>query len=175
MKAEELSRKYATAIFDQALEKWLVTLSVVQNALTNEPDTLAKLADTSRAFAQRQKELDRLIPEGTEQPIRNFLYTMLQSDDVGLLKEVTAELERMSRGGPQVQVARVTTAIEMGEEDREQFRQKLRAKYGQDLEFVFNVDPDIIGGAIVRIGDRVIDGSVAARLEAMGNALGVKR
>ena len=81
----------------------------------------------------------------------------------------------MSRGGPLVQVARVTTAIALSEDEMDQFRQKLRAKYGQNVELDFNVDPAIVGGAIVQLGDRVIDGSVASRLEAMSNALGVKR
>lgn len=80
----------------------------------------------------------------------------------------------MMRGGPQVQVARVITAVALNEDEIEQFRQKLRAKYGENLEFDFTVDPAIIGGAIVQVGDKVIDGSVASRLTAMSNVLGVK-
>ena len=80
----------------------------------------------------------------------------------------------MSRGGPLVQVARVTTAFSLSDDDKEQFRQKLRDKYGENLEFVFNVDSALIGGAIVQVGDKVIDGSVSTRIEAMSNRLGVK-
>jgi F-type H+-transporting ATPase subunit delta len=64
--------------------------------------------------------------------------------------------------------------MELSEADKEQFRQKLRDKYGENLEFVFNVNPDILGGAVVQIGDKVIDGSVAARLQALSNTLGVR-
>jgi F-type H+-transporting ATPase subunit delta len=80
----------------------------------------------------------------------------------------------MMAGGPLVQVARVTTALELPDSDKEQFRQELRQKYGEELEFAFYTDPTIIGGAIVQIGDKVIDGSVATRLKSMGNLLGVK-
>lgn len=174
MKAPELSRKYALAIFSQALETWLGSLNAVQSELAGNADLLASLEDSSRSFSQKQADLDKLIPTSTGQPVRNFLYTLLQEDDMALLPEVIAELERMTRGGPQVQVARVTTAVDLSDEEKDRFRQKLRAKYGQNLDFVFNVDPGIYGGVIVQIGDKVIDGSIAARLEALSQALGVR-
>lgn len=174
MKAQELSRRYALAIFSQALERWLSTLNAVQNEIVGNAALLASLEDSSRPFSQKQADLDNLIPAGTDQPVRNFLYTLLREGDLALLPDVIGELERMSRGGPQVQVARVTTAIELSDEEKDQFRQKLRAKYGQNLDFVFHVDPGIYGGVIVQIGDKVIDGSIAARLEALSQALGVR-
>ncbi len=175
MKAKELSRKYATAVFSMALEKWLTTLSLVQDKLADSPKLAKILQDSDRPFSDRQKELDGIMPSDSEPGIRNFLYTLLKNGDIGLLGQVFVDLEQMSRGGPQVQVAHVTTAMALSDGDKEQFRQKLRAQYGDNLEFVFNVEPAIIGGAIVQVGDRVIDGSVATRFEAMSNALGVKR
>jgi F-type H+-transporting ATPase subunit delta len=68
----------------------------------------------------------------------------------------------------------VTTSVALSESDQDQFRKKLRAQYGEALEFEFKVDPAIIGGAVVQVGDQVIDGSVATRLNAMRNTLGVK-
>ncbi len=174
MKAQELSRKYATAVFSQALEKWLTVLRTVQDKLAGAADLASTLQDASSSFADRQKALDGIIPADSDQHIRNFLYTMLKDGDIGLLGEVVGELDRMTRGGPQVQVARVTTALALSDDDKEQFRQRLREKYGEGLEFDFEVDSALIGGAIVQIGDKVIDGSVASRLESMSNVLGVK-
>ena len=174
MKAQELSRKYATAVFSQALEKWLATLRLVHGRLAGDASLAQMLQEAGASFADRQKELDKIVPDGSDRYICNFLYTMLKEGDIGLLGDVIDELDRMTRGGPQVQVARVITALELSDQDKEQFRQKLREKYGESLEFVFNVDPAIMGGAIVQIGDKVIDGSVASRLESMSNLLGVK-
>ncbi len=174
MKAQELSRKYATAVFSQALEKWLTVLRAVQDKLAGDADLASTLQDAGSSFADRQKALDGIIPADSDQHIRNFLYTMLKDGDIGLLGEVVGELDRMTRGGPQVQVARVTTALALSDDDKEQFRQRLREKYGEGLEFDFEVDSALIGGAIVQIGDKVIDGSVASRLESMSNVLGVK-
>ena len=91
------------------------------------------------------------------------------------MEKVLLDLEHMAQGGPQVQVAHVTTAVALSDSEKEKFRKKLRSQYGDNLEFVFRVDQSILGGAIVQVGDKVIDGSVATRLEAMSNALGVKR
>lgn len=174
MKAQELSRKYATAIFGLALEQWLTPLNSVQGALAGNAALTKRLQDADRSFGERQKELDSIIPSGATPHVRNFLYTMLKNGDLGTLGDVTTELERMLRGGPQVQVAKVTTAASLSDSEMEQFRQKLRAKYGEYLEFDFAVDPAIMGGAVVQVGDKFIDGSVATRLAALSNALGVK-
>ena len=174
MKAQELSQKYATAVFSQALEKWLTGLRAVQNKLASDTALAEKLQDSQGSFEARQKELDKVVPKDSDQYIRNFLYTMLKEDDIGLLGEVIGELGRMTRGGPQVQVARVTTALSLSDEEQQRFRQKLRQQYGEGREFVFSIDSAIVGGAIVQIGDKIIDGSIATRLASMSNLLGVK-
>lgn len=174
MKAQSLSRKYATAIFSLALEQWLNPLNSVQGALSGNTALAKQLQDSNRSFSERQQALEAIIPGSASQHVRNFLYTMLKDGDLEALGDVIAELERMTRGGPQVQVAKVTAAVALSESEMEQFRQKLRAKYGENLEFDFGVDPTIGGGAIVQVGDKVIDGSVTTRLAALSNALGVK-
>jgi F-type H+-transporting ATPase subunit delta len=174
VKEQALSRKYALAVFSLALEKWLTTLRAVQDRLADNPQLAAQLADAGRTFADRQKELDGLIPASIDPIFRNFFYTLLQNGDIGLLGEVLADLERLSGGGPQVQTARVTTAIALSDDEKESLRQKLRLKYGDNLDFVFGINPAIIGGVIVQVGDKVMDGSISTRLQAMGNAVGVK-
>jgi F-type H+-transporting ATPase subunit delta len=174
VKAQELSHKYATAVFSQAICKWVSTLTAVQEALAGNSALVDKLGNTALPFADRQNALDTVIPADCDKNIRNFCYILLKEGDIGLLGQVIAELDRMTRGGPQVEVAQVTRAVELTEADQEQFRQKLRTAYGQGLEFVFNIDPAIMGGVVVQVGDKIIDGSVATRLASMANVLGVK-
>ncbi len=174
MNAQELSHQYATAVFSLALDSWLTPLTAVENELANNATLAATLQDKDRSFSERQQALDKLIPGDSSQQVRNFLYTLLRDGDIGLLSGVMGELNRMVRGGPLVQMARVTTALALSDKEKEAFRQKLSAQYGESLEFEFNVDPVILGGAIVQVGDKVIDGSVATRLASMSNVLGVK-
>jgi len=171
---QELSHKYANAIFSLALDEWLMALNQVKDSLANDVGLAEKLQNVTLTFGEKQNLLDSIIPIVTSQQLRNFLYTLLKEGHISLINDVLGDLERLSKGGPQVQATYVTTATPLRNEDKDKFRQKLRAQYGDKLEFVFNVDPTIIGGAIVQIGDKLIDGSVATRLHAIGNVLGVK-
>ena len=174
MATQELPRKYATAVFSLALEKWITALKATQDKLSENPALLQKLQNSELSFGERQKALDAIIPTEGDSYVHNFLYTMLRDGDIGILGDVIDEIGRMTSGGPEVQVARVTTATALAEDEKEKFRQQLRKKYGQTLEFVFNVDSSILGGAVVQVGDKIIDGSVASRLSAMSNLLGVR-
>lgn len=69
------------------------------------------------------------------------------------------------------QVATVKSAVPLTEEEREALRRKLAPHFGDDIELTCQVDPRILGGVIVRVGDRVIDGSVAGKLEALKKSL----
>lgn len=174
MAAQELPRKYAMAVFSLAVEKWVTALKATQDKLAEDASLLKKLQNTDLSFGERQKALDKIIPAESDPYVHNFLYTMLRDGDISLLGDVVDEIGRMTSGGPQVQVARVTTAAVLSEAEQDLFRQKLRSKYGQNLEFIFHVDSSILGGAVVQVGDKIIDGSVATRLQSMSNLLGVR-
>ncbi len=174
MKAQELSLKYATAVFSYALENWLEVLGGVQDKLANDSGLAEKLANADLTFADRQKDLDGIIPSGADDSIKNFLYTVLKEGNIGLLGDIVSSLGQMSKGGPMIETAQVTTAVALSDEEKDKFRQKLQAQYGDSLEIRFEVKADILGGAIVQVGDKVIDGSVVTRMDAMKNALGVK-
>jgi F-type H+-transporting ATPase subunit delta len=59
------------------------------------------------------------------------------------------------------------------DEQRKNLVAKLEAQYGANLVYSYRIDPAILGGMIVRVGDKLIDGSVASKLAAMKQALGV--
>ena len=67
----------------------------------------------------------------------------------------------------------VVSAIALTDEQRKSLDAKLEAQYGVNLSFSYRVDPAILGGLIVRVGDKLIDGSVASKLAAMKQTLGV--
>ena len=69
------------------------------------------------------------------------------------------------RPGPQA--ADITSAIELGDDAQEQIRQRLTKQYGEDLVFSFDVDPSLMGGLRIRVGDQLIDNTVANRLMAL--------
>lgn len=71
--------------------------------------------------------------------------------------------------------ARVSSAVPLTKEDQAALREKLEARFSQDLNLRFEVEPSLLGGVVVRVGDKVMDGSVKGKLEALKQTLAPRR
>ncbi len=71
--------------------------------------------------------------------------------------------------------ARVSSAVPLTKGEQAALREKLEARFSQDLHLRFEVEPSLLGGVVVRVGDKVIDGSVKGRLEALKQTLAPRR
>ena len=166
-KDAEATREYATAAFQHVTEGWLGNLKKVWSRLQDAPGLLDELGDVKAPFATRQARLDGLLPQDTSADIKNYLKVLLRDGRIHLLGDVVAEMTRLVAKGPDARVARVTTAVPLQPAERDEFQKRILAQYGAQVDVEFLVDAKILGGAIVRIGDRIIDGSVASRFEAL--------
>lgn len=88
----------------------------------------------------------------------------MPADDLDALSRQAAELQGQS-------VAVVTAAAELSAEQQSALESKLATIYGREMTVHVQVDPDVIGGMVIRVGDEIIDGSVAGRLDAVRRAL----
>lgn len=174
MKAQEQVQSYARAVYETALEGWLKGLAMVRDRLNGDASLFQRVTQPEASFQQRQAALDSVIPADSSQALKNFLYTMLRNGHLDLLDDVIRHLERLSTKGPGVEVASVTSAIALTPDQAEQFREKLQAQYGSYLEVDFHIDPDILGGVIIQVGDKVLDASVASKLTAMRDRLALR-
>ena len=83
-----------------------------------------------------------------------------------MLGGIASGLDQLASKGPQVQSALVTTAVALTDAEKEQFQTKLAAQYGDNLALEFALDKEILGGVIVQVGDKIMDGSVRSKLNA---------
>ena len=82
------------------------------------------------------------------------------------LDEVISQFVDLVRGsGPRA--ATVTSAVQLSQEQQNTILQQLRGKYGVALEVTFEIDPSILGGLVIQVGDQVLDDSVRSRLVAI--------
>ena len=84
---------------------------------------------------------------------------------VGGIKDALSEIEEAGRKNRVDAV--VTSAVELTDSERQTLESRLRAKHGDDLPIDYRVDPAILGGLMVRVGDKLVDGSVASRLSQL--------
>jgi F-type H+-transporting ATPase subunit delta len=174
MNTDERVQAYASAFFEAALERWAAALNGVAEAVAKNPKVAERVAYVVEDFAARHHLLDQVIPGDADLPVRNLLLTLIQSGEVKLLPDIVVALrERVRRTEVAPVPVEVVSAIALTAEQRNSLVAKLEAQYGANLSYSYRVDPAILGGLIVRVGDKLIDGSVASKLTAMKQALGV--
>ncbi len=147
--------QYAQAIVAAMLERWEAALAQAANALSQ-----GKLTDVAAA-----------LPADTPVEIINTLKLMQERGDLNLIGEVTAALTKTVSGQQAPLKADITSAAELSSKEQTQLRKVLAEQYGEGLVFTFKVDPSLLGGLRVRVGDRLIDTSIASRLTALRESL----
>jgi len=90
--------------------------------------------------------------------------------DPTLRHDVMQHLGDMLRGGDQ-SAAHITSAVALTADERRALEAKLQAKFGRALSFEYAVDPSLLGGVMAKVGDKIIDGSLATKLNAMQETL----
>ncbi len=157
--------RYAEVLYQTALEAWLDALVAADQALRSRYQDLI-----TASFEEAQKILLEALPADLPKGVRNFLLHLLVEGEIGLLPQVVEAFSRQLRK-EEMEVAVVTTAVELDEATREKVEAQLRARYGEKVKVVFQVDPKLLGGMVVRVGDRLLDGSLATRLRALREQL----
>ncbi|RIK44416.1 MAG: ATP synthase F1 subunit delta [Chloroflexi bacterium] len=147
--------QYAQAIMAAMLERW-------QTAFAQANDVLRKGPVSDIAAA---------LPNGTPAEVVNALKLMQERGDLDLISEVSDILVRTVSGQRAPVKAEVVSAAELSDSEQEQLRKTLTEQYGEGLVFSFRVDPSLLGGLRVRVGDRLIDTSIASRLNALRESL----
>lgn len=115
-------------------------------------------------------EAAAVLPADLLPQVRNFLLTMVKEGLTGELNAVAAALPGYLETGSRTVDASVTSAIELSAEQKERITRELQQRYG-DVHVTYHVDPTLIGGLIIRVGDQVLDNSLRARLSAIQRLL----
>lgn len=171
MSAQARPQDYAAAIYDLAVETWTRQLGGVQRAVKQDAALRAGLVDPNNSTQEKLALLSGAVPDGLSAEVRRFLGTLLEAGQFDQLDAIVAEFEGLVRRRPERKRAQVISAVPLTEEEKDALQDKLTKRFGQDLDFEFTVDASIIGGIYLRVGDQVIDGTVAGKLAALRDRL----
>ncbi|MEP7180811.1 MAG: F0F1 ATP synthase subunit delta [Betaproteobacteria bacterium] len=170
-----IARPYAEAAFrlarDQhALPAWSEMLQFV-SAVVADPRMAAALDDPKATAADKEARLlgvcgDRLDPLG-----RNFVRVLVAGDRVGVVAQIAALFDALKNDAEGVAKATIESAFPLTDAQVAELKSALEKRFGKRIDATVSVLPALIGGARVSVGDTVIDGSVAAQLDAMANHL----
>jgi F-type H+-transporting ATPase subunit delta len=160
---------YAQALVQEALGKWVDQLASVQRATRRSPELYATLTDPNAPADARERAVNQLLPDQTALEVKQFVRLLAREGDLRLLDEILRHVQSMvpSLGGEEHNVV-ITSAHELSAAEKERLSAKLAADHGErEMRIRYEVDPELLGGLRIQVGDRVSDYSVASRLDAL--------
>ena len=102
---------------------------------------------------------------------RRFVYVLADNKRLDLLPEIAAQFETRKAEAERVLDVEITAAVTLSEAQVNVYTEALRRRFGQQVHVTAGVDAALVGGAVIRAGDTVIDGSVRGRLARLMDAL----
>ncbi len=170
-----IARPYAQAAFDIALEKsdlkgWSDMLQLLA-AVTSDDIMQGMIANPNIERSQVVDIIldvcgDKLTNEG-----RNFVKVLAENHRLDIVSEIAERYEEQRAEAEKTIQAEVTSAFPLSDAQIEKMTAGLKKRLGREVSLVTKVDESIVGGAVIRAGDLVIDGSVSGQLEKLANTL----
>ncbi len=168
-----IARPYAEALFKATAANsnttvvWLKELSIV----ANQPNLLQFAINPKATNAQIFDLMTGVMPSALPEAAGNFLRVLIENGRLGALPEIHNQYCQLKNTQTAVFDATVYSAFPLTQEQLDELRTTLEVKFKRTLQLSVVVQPELIGGIRVAVGDEVLDTSVQARLASMRVAL----
>lgn len=169
MADEQAAKRYAQAALELAVEggniaAWRSDLADIAAVLT-ESEAAGYFADTRVPVEERLGALERVLDIG---PMSlNLARVLVTRGRSRMARQVAQAFQRLADEHEGIEHARVVTAIDLPPEQLRAIEARLSAQLGKRVQATAQVDPSIVGGILIRVGDSLVDGSVRTRLKRL--------
>jgi F-type H+-transporting ATPase subunit delta len=168
---EEIAQVYARSLFEVAEEH--DNLDDVRDQIGQFADALSESRELQTFFfspyfstEEKKQGLEKAL-DGADETVANFLALLTENHRMPALFRIRRELDRMWRDVNQLLPVQITSAIELDEAVAKQIGEEIGRQTGRKVELTSTVDPDVLGGIIVRVGNSILDASIRTRLERL--------
>lgn len=167
---EEIARRYGTAAFEYAkdmnkLDAFFEELTELKKAAIEEPRLIQVLSDPILDSNEKVKFL-QAIEQGFSAEVQEFLNFLLNYNRFNVLIDIVDYFTSLYNAEKKIGTGVVKTAVKLDEDQLQRLAKSYASKYGLNkLHLENEVDPEIIGGVVLEVQGRVIDGSVKHRLD----------
>jgi F-type H+-transporting ATPase subunit delta len=168
---EELAQVYSRALFQAALDKG--RLDEVREQVGQFADALDKKRELAVFFfspyfstAEKQQSLSTLL-DGADEVFLNFLSLLIENHRMPVIFRIRQEYERLWDEENKTLPVEITSAIALDQATTESLGRTIGERAGRKVTLAARVDPDILGGIIIRVGNSVLDASIRNRLEQL--------
>ena len=168
-----LAERYAGALVDVAIENKQADqvkqeLAEFAAMVRESPELHAFLSNPSIARASKHAAVEQLVARmGASRTLRNYLFVIVDQRRAGMLVEIEQAFSALLDARQGITQATVTSAADLTLDERAELDAALAKLTGKKVQTQFNIDPALIGGAVVKIGSTIYDGSVRAQLDRL--------
>lgn len=173
------ARRHAQAVFQialekKALERWKSDLKILAQVML-EPGFYALMENPALHFSEKAKILKQKLADVSPEAL-NLAFLLVDKGRLRMLPEILKEFDRMIDVHYSIEKVEVVTALPLTDAEKESIRTGMETLLNKKVVLNSNVQADIVGGLIIRIGDSIIDGSVITKLKTLRKELvGVRR
>ena len=176
MVSRSLAKRYVGAVFATALEQRLeaqvgAQLLAVQRAIAGSPEFARFLKHPRVSPAEKQQMIGAALGEPLSPLLQEFILQLLRHGRIAVLAAAGTVFQILADEMASVSRAQVTTAVPLSAEQSVRLAAALTKLVGRPVVIDPSVDPDVLGGVVVKIGDDVVDGTLRTRLIEMATAL----
>ena len=166
----ETNREYAEALFtvaveNNALDKYSDCLEVLKEVIEENPDYTVFLHSPALPLSERLSAIDEAFGKDFPELLVSFLKLLCENGRIRELVPCIKEFEALKRSASNITVATVYSAIELNAETKEKLCHKLCKITGKNVEAVYIIDPNMLGGIKIEIDGKTIDNSITNNLK----------
>ena len=171
-----IARPYGRATFEYAqarkggLKKWSEMLSMA-SAVVADPAMQAVLDDPARSSDEKAGVLLEVCGDALTKASANFIKLLAENRRLNLLPQIQEVYEELRAEAEKTVEAELVSAFPVDDAQRDRIAQALSKRLQRDVNLSCSVDESLIGGAIIRAGDLIIDGSAQGALDKLATAL----
>ncbi|SMC38321.1 F0F1 ATP synthase subunit delta [Sporomusa malonica] len=176
MLTNKLAIKYAQAIYEIASEKAMLDnvekqLKLVEATIAGHADLATLMYHPIVPAPAKKETINRVFAGDLDGFVQNFLLLLIDKRREPALPAIISEYIRLANEARNIAEAEVFTAKELSAAQLEALAGKLSKVTGKNIVLKTSIDQELLGGVVVKIGDKLIDGSVARQLKALKAAL----
>jgi F-type H+-transporting ATPase subunit delta len=172
--ASTYARAFADVVFDQNLDA-ARAVAALRNIATlfQESIELRRVWENPAVPGdQKRKLLDAMVKrEGMEKPVRNLIAVLIDHRRLPFLPRIVEQLEKELDDRLGFAEAQISSARELGDPERRVLESQLAKVTGKKVRAHYGLDPSLLGGAVIRVGSTIYDGSVKGQLEKIKEAI----
>jgi F-type H+-transporting ATPase subunit delta len=168
---EELAQVYARSLFEVAraqgkLDALREQLAQFADALDENHDLAVFFFSPYFSTKEKQDALGGLL-DGAEEVLSNFLELLIEKHRMPVIFRIRQEYERLWDEENRTLPVEITSAVELDQATTESLGKTIGERAGRKVTLAARVDPDILGGIVVRVGNSILDASIRNRLEQL--------